>query len=724
MDATCTTRIALLAGLLLMANGAFGKTETLCQVRAKLATGDSLETGLANEPIRLKTEAGGVRLMPKEVMGIVFPEKDRALVTTVYGDTWAVEGTPRMLRDLVRTREVRDVLDSMVTMKFLSSVAAEPPGPEQWLLEFRNGSKVYAVPMDASVPVRVDRNPCAVNLATVDYIEVNEDGKDIRLRAQIEPGGYAVEGRADNAELKVVDRGGHKLEVPWTKLQRAVRMRGDARAGINALCEQRIKCRFADGQERETVIPVSVLTISGRGGTWNIPTPRLVRLAANPDGSYTVQTVAGDWLSGAVSPKAWTIFGSEKGEMLKLASVTSIEWANKPVGTPEGCRVWRLRSGDVLVGSIAQEALNFNLDQGADVAVPVPSVNSIDYAGKGLWLVGAPTVRRGRWKDSRVSFVHWAGAEKNILAWSEVECVRLGTAQDMPPAVGAGVWSPVWSDEVMVPGGRFLMGRTEGEGMPDEVPPVELTIPSFHMTVCEVTRAQFEAFVGDTGYVTDAERSSQAPTWRSPGFPQRNDEPVVCVSWRDAVNYCNWRSDKARWIPCYDIDRFGTPTAFHPERNGYRLPLEAEWEYAARCGGHKMTYPWGEETDEEKAGLLTNFRPSGALVDPWPWTSPVKAFPPSELGLYDMGGNVWEWCQDVYLEQAYQGALRNAVGRPMVDATVSGPSAHRVMRGGSYYNSLDFLRCAARGHGVEWVGAQRVGFRMARNAAIEAGSTW
>lgn len=268
------------------------------------------------------------------------------------------------------------------------------------------------------------------------------------------------------------------------------------------------------------------------------------------------------------------------------------------------------------------------------------------------------------------------------------------------------------------------MGRTEGEGLPDEVPPVELTVASFHMGACEISRAQFEAFVADTGFVTDAERSPQAPTWRSPGFPQRGDEPVVCVSWRDAVNYCNWRSAKARLVPCYDVDRSGKQTTFYPERNGYRLPLEAEWEYAARCGGRKMTYPWGEETSDEKVGLLANYRPVEAMIDPWPWTSPVKAFPPSTLGLYEMGGNVWEWCQDIYLEQAYQGVLRGAVGRPMVDVPVSGTSARRVMRGGSYYNSLDFLRCAARGHGVEWVGVQRVGFRIARNAAVEAGRAW
>ena len=300
---------------------------------------------------------------------------------------------------------------------------------------------------------------------------------------------------------------------------------------------------------------------------------------------------------------------------------------------------------------------------------------------------------------------------------SAVEAVGAGPVSQMPPALLPAGPSAVRSDEILVLGGTYQMGRAQGEGSADEVPPVEMSVESFWLANTPVTVAQFEAFVADTGHITDPERTPAAASWRAPGFTQRADAPVVCVSWRDAVRYCNWRSAEAGLKPCYEISRDGQEVVYRPERNGYRLPLEAEWEYAARSGGQDVVYPWGDESDEESVAELANFRGSDAAGDPWPWTNPVKAFPPSAAGFHDLGGNVWEWCQDIYREDAYAAALRGEGLAGLLNA-VPGRDERRVMRGGSFHNGLEFLRCAARGFGFERMNAPRVGFRVARNAEI------
>ena len=234
-----------------------------------------------------------------------------------------------------------------------------------------------------------------------------------------------------------------------------------------------------------------------------------------------------------------------------------------------------------------------------------------------------------------------------------------------------------------------------------------------------MTVAQFRAFVDDTGYETTAERMSGFATWRTPGFPQTDDDPVVCISWLDAARYCNWRSKQARLTPAYDIRDGGRSVTLLHDTDGYRLPLEAEWEYAARDGGRDILFPWGDEASEGAAIGLANFRPEELALDPWPNTNPVKAIPAAANGLYGMSGNVWEWCQDVYDPRAYATAYRiGAIDRLLNPAPGDQPEGkrQRVIRGGSYYNPLGSLRCTARACGYEQMGAPRVGMRLARDA--------
>jgi len=248
-------------------------------------------------------------------------------------------------------------------------------------------------------------------------------------------------------------------------------------------------------------------------------------------------------------------------------------------------------------------------------------------------------------------------------------------------------------------------------------------VSAFYIDACEVTRNQFERFVDDTGHVTEAEEAGARRTWRNPGFQQEGDEPVVCVSWHDAVRYCNWRSRKAGLEFCYD---FGAQDAVcHLGRSGYRLATEAEWEVAARNGGEDTRFPWtpapegGEASAPGATATTVVFRANFAQAeterrDSWLWTNPVKAFAPNEAGLCGMGGNVWEWCQDLYFERAYYAVHAKRPRNPCVEARDVSGLTRRVMRGGSFENELDVLRCASRGNGAPHASANRVGFRCVR----------
>jgi len=241
-----------------------------------------------------------------------------------------------------------------------------------------------------------------------------------------------------------------------------------------------------------------------------------------------------------------------------------------------------------------------------------------------------------------------------------------------------------------LPAGTFRMGTADlwtyaddGEG-----PVHEVTVRPFLIDATAVTNAAFGEFVDATGYVTDAERFEwafvfggllpddfpptrgveAAPWWRQvygadwshpegpeSGIADRLDHPAVHVSWEDATAFCQW--------------------------SGKRLPTEAEWEYAARGGLDGAVFPWGNDLEPEGAHRMNvwqgTFPSKNTRDDGYLGTAPVNAFAPNGFGLYNMTGNVWEWCADWYDPRYYATS-------PAQDP--AGPSAgsHRVMRGGSY----------------------------------------
>jgi formylglycine-generating enzyme required for sulfatase activity len=273
------------------------------------------------------------------------------------------------------------------------------------------------------------------------------------------------------------------------------------------------------------------------------------------------------------------------------------------------------------------------------------------------------------------------------------------------PAAAASANPP--QDMVKIEAGPFRMG-TAG-GLPFEGPVHEVKVDAFWIDRHAVTVAAFAAFVKVTGYRTEAEREGWSgvfdiavgewkPTrgadWRhpeGPGSKAAADEPVVQVSWDDAVAYASWA--------------------------GKRLPTEAEWEKAARGGLVGKTYSWGD-TLRPGGRYLANFWQGtfpahNTVADGYLRRAPVGRFPPNGYGLYDMTGNVWEWCADIWDPDYYSRSPRD---NPKGAAT----GTERVIRGGSWMCAENYcrgFRVAARNHTPHDSGLTNLGFRCVRDKA-------
>lgn len=319
---------------------------------------------------------------------------------------------------------------------------------------------------------------------------------------------------------------------------------------------------------------------------------------------------------------------------------------------------------------------------------------------------------------------------------------------DSLPVAGSGLEGMKW-----IPGGEFLLGATDNEGRPDEYPQHRVVVDGFWMDETEVTNAQFKKFVDATGYITTAERDvdwgelkKQLPpgtprpadsllvaaslvftspagpvsmddasqwwrwkrgaNWRQPQGPGSSIKgkeafPVVHVSWEDAQAYCKWA--------------------------GKRLPTEAEWEVAARGGKDGVVYPWGTEKVEAsvpKANTWQGLFPvKNTAWDGHAGAAPVKTFAPNSYGLYDMAGNVWEWCSDWYRADWYQQVKGSVAKNPAGPAESFDPMEptvpKRVVRGGSFLCHDSYCkgyRVTARMKTSPDTGLEHTGFRCVKDA--------
>ncbi len=260
----------------------------------------------------------------------------------------------------------------------------------------------------------------------------------------------------------------------------------------------------------------------------------------------------------------------------------------------------------------------------------------------------------------------------------------------------------------LVPGGQFTMGssrREIGRRANETLRPVRVT-RAFYFGAHEVTNAQFRAF-------KPSHDSGQAGDHSLNG----DDQPVANVGWDDVAQYLNWLSVKDGLQPVYE-QRANGWAAVQPLRNGYRLPTEAEWEWAARFAGQEagLLYPWGAELPPpDRSGNYADVSAVGVapttLVtynDGEPVAAPVGRYAANAFGIFDLGGNVAEWVQDFYVPDAVETTER--VDDPL------GPPAGRVhvIRGASWRSAtVTDLRVAARGSGYD--GRDDVGFRIARS---------
>ena len=312
---------------------------------------------------------------------------------------------------------------------------------------------------------------------------------------------------------------------------------------------------------------------------------------------------------------------------------------------------------------------------------------------------------------------------------------------------------------VWIPGAQFQMGSTEGQR--DEFPIHAVELDGFWMDSTEVTNAEFKRFVDATGYKTIAERRprkedfanqmtpeelaalseddlqagsvcfnpkfdqtrfprdrrpnpseiylvwkyEKGANWLHPNGPEstlagKMDHPVAHVAWDDCVAYCEW-SGKGR-------------------------PSEAQWEYAARGGLEQKTYPWGDNREIEGKWMANiwqgKFPFKNYAHDGFEETSPVMSYPPNDYGLYEMSGNVWEWCNDFYQPEYYTTAPKRNPTGPSDSYDPNEPNVpKRVQRGGSFMCNANYCtgyRVAARMKGDLQTGTWHCGFRCVVSAEM------
>ncbi|QDP39183.1 formylglycine-generating enzyme family protein [Radiobacillus deserti] len=273
---------------------------------------------------------------------------------------------------------------------------------------------------------------------------------------------------------------------------------------------------------------------------------------------------------------------------------------------------------------------------------------------------------------------------------------------------------------IYLQGGEFLMGTEDNEGFPSdgEGPIRKVTVSPYYIDAYAVTNEEFSAFVKETGYITESEKFGwsfvfeklipdslidqakqlpQTPWWyavdeaywyqpEGPGssIEGRMDHPVIQVSWNDAVAFCKWASK--------------------------RLPTEAEWEYAARGGLEQKLFPWGDEltpNGEHYCNIWQGEFPNlNTEEDGYLGTAPAKSFPENGYGLFNVAGNVWEWCSDWF--------TRTPDTSQHVNPTGPDTGQSKVMRGGSYLCHRSYCnryRVAARSSNTIDSATGNLGFR-------------
>jgi formylglycine-generating enzyme required for sulfatase activity len=290
------------------------------------------------------------------------------------------------------------------------------------------------------------------------------------------------------------------------------------------------------------------------------------------------------------------------------------------------------------------------------------------------------------------------------------------TATDViPPPAPAGF--------SLIPAGSYTMGDALDGNQNGDAPTRTVTVSAFYMAQNLVTKAEWDA----------------VRTWGlANGYPdlvaglgKASNHPVQTVSWYHMLKWCNARSQQGGFVPVYYTDdaqttvyKTGDVNVTNAQvkwsANGYRLPTEAEWEKAARGGLSGKRFPWGDTISQSQAnyyassaysydlsGAVNNYHPS-YTAGGQSYTSPVGSFAANGYGLYDMAGNVWQWCWDWY--GSYDPAVLTDPRGPAASGT------YRVFRGGSWFHFANYCRVAYRTYNNPSISYNFIGFRVARSS--------
>ncbi|MFI2741657.1 formylglycine-generating enzyme family protein [Zhouia sp. PK063] len=294
---------------------------------------------------------------------------------------------------------------------------------------------------------------------------------------------------------------------------------------------------------------------------------------------------------------------------------------------------------------------------------------------------------------------------------------RFGTTTDSS-SIGTSNKTADKTGMILIPGGEYMMGASDNKGREDEYPQHKVKVDSFYIDQTEVTNAQFREFVAATGYVTTAEK---APDWEEikkqlpTGTPKPADSLLVASSlvfhktsgpvplnnpaaWWRWVKGADWKHPEGPKSSIEGKDNYPVVQVSYDDAMAYakwagkRLPTEAEWEFAARGGLQNKIYPWGDQPiNKGKAKANTwdgNFPYNNTATDDFVTTAPVKSYAPNGYGLYDMAGNVWEWCHDNYTPDYYNDFKNKEAINPQGPDKSYDPMEptvpKKVVRGGSF----------------------------------------
>ena len=276
----------------------------------------------------------------------------------------------------------------------------------------------------------------------------------------------------------------------------------------------------------------------------------------------------------------------------------------------------------------------------------------------------------------------------------------------------------------LIPAGSFTIGNSIRDSDITDANPTNVYVSAFYMDTNLVSSNQWatvSAYATNHGY-----------SFSFPGMGKAANQPVQMVTWYDVVKWSNARSQQAGLTPVYYTDAGmtqiytnggnGTTVYANWTANGYRLPTEAEWEKAARAGLSGQRFPWGDTISESQANYdgntsisydlgPTGYNSIGNYPATTPGTSPVGSFAANGYGLYDMSGNVMEWCWDWYAGTPYPAGSPYLGG---IDPRGPASGSERVLRGGAWFFNATLTRCADRYVDVAFTAQNYIGFRCVR----------